>query len=58
MKDRVDKSMGIVTHITEALTKIKSTESLRFDKCADHKKRNCSDSSGQNTRFTIHMQEN
>jgi hypothetical protein len=29
MKDRVDKSMGIVTHIVETLTRIKSTEPLR-----------------------------
>ena len=28
MKDRVDKSMGIVTRITEALTRIKPTEPL------------------------------
>jgi hypothetical protein len=30
MKDRVDKSMGIVTHIPETLTRIIPTESLRF----------------------------
>jgi hypothetical protein len=30
MKDRVDKSMGIVTHITEVVTRIKPTESLRL----------------------------
>ncbi len=46
MKDRVDKSMGIVTRITEALARIKPTESLRLSKCEVHKKRNCSDSSG------------
>ncbi len=28
MKDHVDKSIGIVTHITETLVKIKPTESL------------------------------
>ena len=46
MKDLVDKSMGIVTHITEALTRIKPTESLRLDKREPDKKRNWSDSSG------------
>jgi hypothetical protein len=46
MKDRVDKSMGIVTHIEEALARIKPTESLRLVKCEARKKRNCSDSSG------------
>jgi hypothetical protein len=46
MKDRVDKSMGIVTHITEVLTRIKPTVSLRLDKCEARKKRNYSDSSG------------
>ncbi len=46
MKDLVDKSMGIVTHIAEALTRIKPTESLRLDKRETLKKRNCSDSSG------------
>ncbi len=30
MKDHVDESMGIVTVIVEALTKIKHTESSRF----------------------------
>ena len=30
MKDHVDKSMGIVTRIAEALAKIKPTESLRL----------------------------
>ncbi len=29
MKDRVDKSMGIVTHIAEALPRIKPTDPLR-----------------------------
>jgi hypothetical protein len=28
MKDRVDKSMGIVTHIAEVLAKIQPTEPL------------------------------
>jgi hypothetical protein len=46
MKGLVEKSMGIVTRIAEALTRIKSTEPLRLDKCETHKKRNCSDSSG------------
>ena len=46
IKDRVDNSMGIVTRIAEDLTRIKPTESLRLVKREDHKKRNCSDSSG------------
>jgi hypothetical protein len=46
MKDRVEKSIGLVTYITEVLAKIKPTESLRLVKCEAHKKRNCSDSSG------------
>jgi hypothetical protein len=46
MKDRVDKSMGIVTHIVEVLARIKPTDPLRLVKCEAHKKRNCSDSSG------------
>ena len=46
MKGRVDKSMGIVTHITEDLVRIKPTDPLRLDKRESHKKRNCSDSSG------------
>ncbi len=46
MKDRVDKSMGIVTRIGETLARIKPTEPLRLGKCEAHKKRNCSDSSG------------
>jgi hypothetical protein len=33
MKDRVDKSMGIVTRITETLVRIKPTEPLRLTKC-------------------------
>ena len=40
MKDRVDKSMGIVTLIAEVLTKINPTESLRLVKRAAHRKRN------------------
>ena len=40
MKDRVDKSMGKVTLIVETLTKINPTETLRFTKRADRKKRN------------------
>jgi hypothetical protein len=46
MKDHVDKSMGIVTRIAEALTGIKPTDPLRLSKREAHKKRNCSDSSG------------
>jgi hypothetical protein len=46
MKDRVDKSMGIVTLIAEALAKINPTEPFRFAKRAARKKRKCSDSSG------------
>jgi hypothetical protein len=46
MKVRVDKSMGILIHIAETLTRIKPTESLRLDKCKTRKKRNYSDSSG------------
>jgi hypothetical protein len=46
MKDLVDKSMGIVTHISEGLTRIKPTSPLRLDKRETRKKRNCSDSSG------------
>jgi hypothetical protein len=46
MKDLVDKSMGIVTRIVEVLVRIKSTEPLRLTKREAHKKRNCSDSSG------------
>jgi hypothetical protein len=40
MKDHVDKSMGIVTRIAEALARIKPTESLRLAKCEVRKKRN------------------
>jgi hypothetical protein len=40
MKGLVDKSMGIVTHITEVLARIKPTESLRLDKREARKKRN------------------
>jgi hypothetical protein len=46
MKDRVDKSMGIVTRITEDLDRIKPTESLRLANRESRQKRNCSDSSG------------
>ena len=46
MKDRVDKSMGIVTRIAVALTRIKPTDPLRLGKREAHKKRNCSDFSG------------
>jgi hypothetical protein len=46
MTDRVDKSMGIVTHIGEALARIKHTEPLRLAKREARKKRKCSDSSG------------
>jgi hypothetical protein len=30
MKDHVDESIGIVTHIVEALTKIKTTEPFKI----------------------------
>ena len=46
MKVLVDKSMGIVTRIAEALARIKPTDPLRLDKREARKKRNCSDSSG------------
>ena len=46
MKDYVDKSMGIVTRISEALVRIKPTDPLRVAKGEARKKRNCSDSSG------------
>jgi hypothetical protein len=46
MKGRVDKSMGIVTRIAEALARIKPTDPLRLAKREAHQKRNCSDSSG------------
>jgi len=53
MKDRVDKSMGIVTRITEDLDRIKPTESLRLAKRESRQKRNCSDSSG-NSPVKLH----
>ncbi len=53
MKGLVDKSMGIVTHIAEALVRIKPTEPLRLDKSEAHKKRNFSDSSG-NSKYQFH----
>jgi hypothetical protein len=46
MKDLVDKSMGIVTHITETSAKSKPADPLRLTKLEPHKKRKCSDSSG------------
>jgi hypothetical protein len=46
MKDHVDKSMGIVTHIVEAFAKIKPTEPLKLVKREAHKKRNCLVSTG------------
>jgi hypothetical protein len=46
MKGRVDRSMGIVTRIAEALARIKPTDPLRLAKCEARQKRNCSDSSG------------
>jgi hypothetical protein len=46
MKGRVDKSMGIVTRIAEDLDRIRPTDPLRLAKRETHKKRNCSDSSG------------
>jgi hypothetical protein len=53
MKGRVDKSMGIVNLITEALAKINPTETLRFTKGAVLKKRNCPDSSGNSPAETL-----
>ena len=46
MKDRVDKSMGIVTRIEETLDRIKPTDPLGLAKRKARQKRNCSDSSG------------
>ena len=46
MKDREDKSMGIVTRITGTLVKIKPTEPLRLTKRAARQKRKFSDFSG------------
>jgi hypothetical protein len=46
MKGLVDKSMGIVTHITKVLVRIKPTDPLTLDKREARKKRNYSDSSG------------
>ena len=43
MKNHVDKSRGIVTLITEALAKIKPTESLRLAKQASLNKVKLSD---------------
>jgi hypothetical protein len=45
MKDRVDKSMGIVKPMGESSTKIKPTESFRFTKCVARRNRSWSDSS-------------
>jgi hypothetical protein len=39
MKYRVDKSMGIVTRIAEALPRIKPTDPLRLTKREVHKNR-------------------
>jgi hypothetical protein len=69
MKDRVDKSMGVVTHIEEVLARFKPTDPLILAKREAHKKRskkrNCSDSSGNSpvkvlttTNFTMRVQEN
>jgi hypothetical protein len=49
MKDRVDKSMGIVTRIVETLDRIKPTETLRLSNRESRKKRNWSDSSGNSS---------
>ena len=46
MKDHVDKSMGIVSRLAEALARIKPTEPLRLAKREARKKRNWSDPSG------------
>jgi hypothetical protein len=55
MKDRVDSSTprGIVTHITEALAKIKPTDPLRLVKDAARRKRRRSDSSGNSPAKTL-----
>ncbi len=45
MKDRVDKSLGIVTHITEVLVKIKPTDPLRLPNGEGRRKRKYSGSS-------------
>ena len=55
MKGRIDKSMGIVTLIAEALAEIKPTEPLTLAKRAARKKRNCSGSSPGNYRFELFM---
>jgi hypothetical protein len=49
MKDRVDKSTGIVIRSTEDVPKFKPTETLRLAKCADLQRRNCSGSSGNSS---------
>jgi hypothetical protein len=54
MKDPVDKSMGIETHIEEVLTRIKPTDLVRLVKREALKKRNCSDSSGNSPTKILH----
>ncbi len=58
MKDLVDKSMEIVTHIGETLTRIKPTEPLRLVKREARKKRNCSDSRQLLNFFFVYLQQN
>jgi hypothetical protein len=58
MKGHVDTSMGIVTRIAEALARIKPTEPLRLVKCETHKKRNCSDSSGNSPVKILNLRMN
>jgi hypothetical protein len=53
MKDRVGKSIGIVTRVAEAVARIKPTETLRLVKREARKKRNCSDSSGNSPVKTL-----
>jgi hypothetical protein len=53
MKDLVDKSMGIVTHIAEAFARIKPTEPLRLDKREPRKIPQVI--LRTNTSFTMHM---
>jgi hypothetical protein len=61
MKDRVDKSMGIVTRIVtrigETLDRIKPTDPLSLSKREARKKRNCSDSSGNSAASKVLIDE-
>jgi hypothetical protein len=61
MKDHVNKSMGIVTRIPEALARIKPTDPLKLVKRETRKKRNCSSflkkffSRGGDPTYNIYM---